>query len=60
MDVLYAEDPENKSRADDREQGIGSRCQSAFTPLRQGCVEDGVPQPRVDGWPGANLDLNAS
>lgn len=45
---------------EDREQGTGSRCQSAFTPLQQGCVEDGVPQPRVDGWPGANLDLNAS
>ena len=40
---------------EDREQGTGSRCQSAFTPLRQGCVEVGVPQPRVDGWPGASL-----
>lgn len=45
---------------EDWEQGIGSRCQSVLTPLRQGCVEDGVPQPCVDGWPGANLDLNAS
>ena len=30
---------------EDREQGIGSRCQSVLTPLRQGCVEVGVPQP---------------